>query len=222
MKTRMNKILVSLCMLMGTLGVNAQANLTIKDFAIKPGETKQVYIEMNNSVEIRALQVLLTLPEGVKLTARPTVVANRNGMVAGAEAIAKSLSYKVRDNGSCMIVVNADDAVPFSGTEGAVIALKLKADEEAKECSQQIILQDMELVYADGATSVRPEDGACKVDVCREATSIEQLMASKAGSNVDVYDLNGVLLKHDVPVNKLPVEFKSGVYVIEGIKVYVK
>ena len=126
MKNRMNKVLVSLGLLMWTLGVDAQATLTVRNFSIAPGETKQVYIEMDNMVEIRALQVLLSFPEGVKLAARPSVTAKRGGMITRGDGqsvtTTKSLSYKVRDNGNCMIVVNATDGVPFSGQEGAIIA----------------------------------------------------------------------------------------------------
>jgi hypothetical protein len=226
MENKVNKELVSLCLLIWTLGVNAQATLTVKDFSIAPGETKQVYIEMDNMVEIRALQVLLSLPEGVKLAARPSVVAKRCGMIIRGNgqsvAATKSLSYKVRDNGNCMIVVNATDGVPFSGQEGAIIALTLKADEEARECSGQLILQDMELVYADGATSVCPQDVVCKVDICREVTNIEKLMVAKAGCTVNVHDLNGTLLKRDVSVSQLLEVLNSGIYVIEGVKVCVK
>lgn len=226
MKARKIIISVFLSMLMGTLGMNAQANLSIKDFVIMPGETKQVHIEMNNTVEIRALQVLVVLPEGVRMAARPAIVSKRSGMVLNdsrqfVEAT-KSMRYKLRDNGSCMIVVNADDAVPFSGTEGAIITLTLKADEDAKDFSGEMGLQDMELVYADGVTSVIPEDAVCKVDVCRGATSIENLMRDKPAAEVDVYDLNGALRKPGVSVNKLLEELNSGIYVIEGIKVYVK
>ena len=147
MNTRINMMIVALGMLLGALEVNAQANLMIKDFTIAPGETKQVYVEMNNTVEIRALQALVNLPEGVKLSARPVVVTKRNGTFINESgqsvSASKSLRYKIRDNGSCMIVINADDAIPFSGTEGAIISLTLKADDDCNDFSGQIVLQDV-------------------------------------------------------------------------------
>lgn len=212
------------CVLSATCGLKAQATLSMDNFHIMPGETRTVSINMTNRVEIRALQVLVDLPDHVRLVSRPTVSPLRKGVVtdgAGEKRdAAKSLSYRVRDNGDCMIVVNAGDAVPFSGSEGAVITLTLKADEKAADRSEEICLKDMELVYADGITYVRPDDYVCTVDVCGEVTSLQALTAQLEGS-VDVYTLNGMKVKAAVPVTELGKALPRGVYVIEGVKVFV-
>ena len=49
--------------LIGTSSVYSQANLVVKDFRIKPGETKDVTIDLDNSVSIRAFQVLVVFPK---------------------------------------------------------------------------------------------------------------------------------------------------------------
>ena len=224
MKT-VKKIMLSLSLLGGVLSVNAQAELSMDNFYLMPGETKTVTINMNNTVDIRALQVLVDLPKHVKMVARPIVVADRQGEAKDefgqSVDVKKTLSYKIREDGSCMIVVNANDAVPFSGSVGAVISLTLKADEDASDCSEKIELQDIELVYADGYTYVRPSDYSCNVDIYKNILSIKELQKRELG-DVDVYNLGGQKIKENVPVAELQHEIPSGVYVIEGMKVLIK
>ena len=64
---------------MGIMKTNAQATLRINDFAIEPGESKTISIDMENSVPIRAFQVQVVFPQGVSMGSRPTVVADRQG-----------------------------------------------------------------------------------------------------------------------------------------------
>ncbi len=224
MKSRILSIM-SLMLLFGTLCANAQATLSIEDFSIMPGETKEVSVNLDNSVEVRAFQVLLKLPEGIKLASRPTIDSSRSGefidQFGKKSAAVKSLSYKIRKNGDCMIIVNAEDAVPFSGKEGAVITLTLKADEGAKEASNSIDLVDMEIVYADGVTCHHPADNSVKVDVCNGATDIETVIG-RIDKPVDVYNLNGVAVMNNVSAKELLNSLDRGVYVIDGIKVYKK
>ena len=218
-----NYIMAMLCCLLA-YGAEAQVTLSMENFYLKPGETRTVTLDMTNNVDIRAFQVLIDLPDNVRMVARPVICPKRKGVAVNesgdkVEAV-KSLGYKLKDNGDCMIVVNAADAVPFTGSEGAVITLTLQADERSPERSEEIRLQDMELVYADGITSVRPEDKVCKVDICSEVTSLKALMKEHKG-NVDVYTLNGIKVESSVPLDKVSRLVPRGVYIIEGVKVYV-
>lgn len=219
---RFNVIWMFLLLLAGTSAAKAQATLSIRDFQISQGETKTVNIEMTNTVEVRALQVQLVLPASLKLASRPSVAPAREGTrtdeFGGKVEVAKTLDYNQWDDGSLMIVVNANDAVPFSGTEGAVITLSLTALEDAPIGTSAIELQNMELVFADGRTSVRPEDSSCQVDIREPVTTIEQLSKVVHGS-VDVYTIDGIKIKSNVPIKKLKKALPRGIYVIEGYKI---
>lgn len=223
---KMVKFLTASLLLLGSvLGMKAQAKLSIEKFYIIPGETKIVTIDMENSVDIRALQVLVDLPENVRMVARPSIVAKRQGEFLNEFGVKKSaqktISYKIRDNGDCMIVVNANDAIPFGGSEGAIIELTLKADESATDCREKIELQDMELVYSDGNTYIRPSDYICDVDICRQTTNIK-VLSSRVQGYVDVYTLDGLKIKEGILVQDLENVLPQGVYVIEGLKVLIK
>ena len=162
-------ILFAVLLAIGIMKTNAQATLRINDFAIEPGETKTISIDMENPVPIRAFQVQVVFPQGVSMGSRPTVVADRQGSYEDefGELVecTKTLTYNKLEDGSYMITVNADDAVPFSGTEGAVVTFKVKAAADAPNGKVAITLQDMELVYADGVTNVRPENTTCQVTI---------------------------------------------------------
>ena len=152
-----------------TIFVHAQATLNINDFSIMPGEVKNVTIDMINSVEIRALQVQLLLPEGLSLNGEPSIVPQRQGTAVdefGETIIAtKTISYNKLGEDNYKIMVNADDGIPFSGSEGAVISLTLKASESLDLGNASIALQDIELVYKDGETYIRPNEEVCNVRI---------------------------------------------------------
>ena len=158
-----------LLILAGTLLVDAQETLSIDNFRIARGETKEIAINLNNTSSVRALQVQIILPDGVKMSARPQIVQSRNGSYIDefgevVEAV-KTLSYNQWNDGSYMVTVNADDGIPFAGTEGAVIMLTLQAEETAPLGQSLISLKNMELVYEDGQTFVSPPDVTSLVDI---------------------------------------------------------
>lgn len=217
-------VVLALCLL-GGLSVKGQANLSIEDFYIMSGETKMITIDMTNSVEIRAFQVLVDLPEHIKMVSRPTIITKRQGCFTdefGQKVDSKkTLSYKIHEDGSCMIVVNANDAVPFSGSEGAVITLTLKANKDVfSDVSECVELKNMELVYADGYTCVRPSDISCSVDIYGSAMSVKELQEIKR-DYVDVYNICGQIIRKRIFTTELEKYLPNGIYVIEGMKVLV-
>lgn len=214
-----------LLVLAGTSSANAQAMLSISDFHISRGETKTISIDMTNQMEVRAFQVQVVLPEHLKLAGSPTVSFARQGSYINEQGerveASKTLNYNIRKDGSLMIVVNAYDAVPFAGTEGAVVNIPLVAEKEAFAGIGNIELRDVELVFADGITYVRPKDYSCQVQIVNGTTSISQLeqMFIKP---VDVYNVEGVLIQSNVEIKNLRGKLQAGVYIIEGYKVAIE
>lgn len=212
-------------LLLGATKTQAQANLYMADFKIAKGEVKNITIDMKNHVEIRALQVQVKLPAAITLAARPTIVENRQGCTIdefGDKVNAvKTLNYKLKEDGSCVIVVNANDAIPFAGTEGAVINLPLKVTDEASPGMSSIKLQNMELVYADGYTYIRPQDESCEVEVYNMTTSIEHLTKDKT-KMVDVYGVDGKRIVSGISVADIEKVLPRGVYLIDGYKVVIE
>lgn len=212
-------------LLLDTSRMYAQANLYMEDFKIAKGEVKNITIDMRNHVEIRALQVLVKLPADISLAARPTIVKKRQGSTIdefGDKVNAvKTLNYKLKEDGSCVIVVNANDAVPFAGNEGAIINLPIKATDDALTGMKSIELQDMELVYANGYTYVRPQDESCKVEIYDMNTSIEHLTKNKS-KIVDVYGVDGKRILSGFSIADIERVLPRGIYLIDGYKVAIE
>ena len=134
-------------LLLGVTSVYAQATLKIADFSIKPNETKEISIDMENSVEIRAFQVRVVFPQGITLADVPKLVESRQGGAIdefGEYVTAqKSLSYNMWSDGSCMLIVNSEDGLPFSGNTGAILTMSIRADESVAGTTGEIKLSDM-------------------------------------------------------------------------------
>ena len=164
-----NRILLLLFMLVSAIAVDAQVTLQIPDLDMQYDEIKEVSIEMNNEVAIRALQVRVVLPKGITLVSAPQLVQERVG--SGVDEFGdnvtaqKSLKYNIWADGSYMITVNSDDGLPFADNKGAVIKFSVKADYFVRGTTQKIELKDIELVNVDGDTNYRPSDGSSLISI---------------------------------------------------------
>lgn len=99
--------------------------------------------------------------------------------------------------------------------------IPLVAEKEAFAGIGNIELRDVELVFADGTTYVRPIDYSCQVQIVNGTTSISQLeqMFIKP---VYVYNVEGVLIQSNVEIKNLRGKLQAGVYIIEGYKVAIE
>ena len=221
----MKKIVSLIVLLFGMLSGYSQAELSIKDLKICSGETKRISIDMTNSVRIRAFQAQIVLPRDLKMISAPTISVDRVdtyidefGKRIQAQVI---LDYKVKNDGSVMILAYSTDAIPFKGQEGSIINLTLSAEDIKQTETVDIKIKNIELVLADGCTYVSPNDNVCNVIIDAEMTSIEEFKKVNEGL-VDVYSLNGAIVMKNVEVEKIAKSLKQGVYIINGNKVLIK
>ena len=162
MKT-LKSLLVLITVLLSTIRVYSQAELNIKDITICRGQKKNISIEMINTVDIRAFQVSKE---------RVGVYLDEFGDMVQSSVM---LNYRMKDDGSMIIVVNSTDATPFLGDKGAIVNLAIAVDEMADVRSDAIEIKDVELVCADGCTYVSPADKVCKMDIRDSVTSAKDL-----------------------------------------------
>ena len=152
-----------------TLGVYSQVSFIIDDFKIKPGETKTVNVNMQNYVAVRAFQTRLILPEELELVSRPTIVTDRMGCYTddfgNTINSIKSVNYNKWEDGSYMIVINSDDAIPFSGNSGPVISFNVKAKSNIEPVTVELSLVDTELVFENGSDYMRPGNTNSDVNI---------------------------------------------------------
>lgn len=155
---RINYLFAFLLFIIGVQSAFGQASISIKDFKIMPGETKEIEFELTNTVTVRTFQLHLGLPEGLSVAAQPTLNTDRigkgdDGLGNLVDAV-KTLRYSPVNS---YMTCQSADGIPFSGNEGTIFTLKVKAAEDFSLGYEKIVLDDVELVGADGITMYHPE-----------------------------------------------------------------
>ena len=121
--------------------VNAEDWVTISDFQIAAGETKEVSISLNNDAAYVAFQFDLYLPAGITVEAYS---ANRSRM---PESTALSMSQQA--DGSYRFLAAAMQGEPIAGNSGAIVNLTVKAAEWLVHGERTGFFRQVKLVKAD-------------------------------------------------------------------------
>jgi len=123
----MKKILVTILLMITALSANAfSAKLSVDAFKIMPGESKDIYISMDNAdMPVIGIQVDIALPTGISLTDDPSLVAERIGSYTNkygkTVASAKTISSNTVNGKLRLAILSLSDQAPFSGTSGDII-----------------------------------------------------------------------------------------------------
>lgn len=102
--------------------MSAEDKVTISDFVISAGETKELSITLDNEVTYAAFQFDLYLPEGL------TVSEYSKDQARIPETT--SLSMTKQKDGSYLFIAAAMKTKPISGTSGGIVTIKVTAIED--------------------------------------------------------------------------------------------
>jgi len=185
--------------------VLAETSLRLEPFSIKPGETKEVVIGLENEVEITAVQFDMLLPEGLTIATDADDellidIAGRTTLKRHAlDASATGEGYRF------LLASNRNLAI--DGSAGALISVTLTA---ATDFSGGILtLTNIELVSPDESV-MKP--AAVSVEVTpSDATSMPAVTASSRRDAKTVYSLHGRQMSSVTP---------KGVCIVDGRKVF--
>ncbi len=140
--------------------------VSVADFEIKPGETKEVAINLNNPKdEFTGLQLDLYLPEGISIPKED----GEYKINFGSRTTYKkhSLESALQEDGAIRLLMYSAKNNTFSGESGDVVILTLKADDNLTAGTKTINLKNTVLSRADGSKA-EPEDSKCNVTVKSE------------------------------------------------------
>ena len=157
MRKNLNLIAALFFLTGGALQTFAQeAVLTIEDFKIMPGEKKVIEVCMTNSLPIRGFEMKPVLPEGITMAGSPAAVKDRIGTGTNSfgEVVTSSKKPNYSPVNGKITFASGDDAIPFSGTEGPVMTLTIKAADDLELGYATITLEEVELVNYDETTGV--------------------------------------------------------------------
>ena len=122
----MKRIINILLCWMVFIGLAAQDRFYINDFAINPGETKQVEILLDNAIAYTALQADIFLPEGLS-------IEEEDGEyifdLTDRKARNHTISSTTLSSGAIRILIASQTLKEFNGNSGPLVTFNIIADE---------------------------------------------------------------------------------------------
>lgn len=168
------KILISL-VLFALMGQTVQADeknyLSIAPFYLEPGDVVTVNLNLTNEQAVCAYQTDLVLPEGLSVTYE--VEDGENYMDVYVDPARTSsdarkmhlIDAMLLKDGRVRIVCYSNRNTAFTGNQGAVATLAIKADDELRAGVYELKLQDSELTLKESLISYLPADFVTVVPV---------------------------------------------------------
>ena len=139
---------ILIAVLLAMVGRTLADNLTVEAVTLKPGETKQVAISLNNSEKTyTAFQLNLELPEGV------TIAKNDDKFVAALDEDRKgdhSLRVSQKSEGVYRLMAFSLSNAVFSGTDGPLVYVTLQADVQARPDTKKAAMAELVLTESSG------------------------------------------------------------------------
>lgn len=181
--------------------------LSLATIDIKPGETKEVSLLLNNQNEVKAVQGNVKLPKGLSFATKSNGRLDVSNNNARSEDF--TLSCALQDDGSMTFAHYSPDGFAYDGNEGGIFTFKIKADENAAPGNYEIKLSEM--VLSIEGVAYEEADRTSILNI----TSTSGINALDSAENVGTYyTLDGKKLSGK-PTRK-------GVYIKNGKKYVVK
>ena len=170
---------------------NRDNNLSIEDFEINEGETKQIAVKLNNNMGFIAFQADFYLPEGLQLV---------ESSLSARKSADHVLTSALRDSGAVRMLSYSLGLNEFAESEGDLIYLTVKADKDFIG-NFQIEIDNIRFVDADQnkyhfASAVANVKGVNITGI--ENVEGDEFEVKVVGNSIvapegaEVYDLNGL------------------------------
>jgi hypothetical protein len=152
-------LLLLLVALVTSSKVAAENKLYIEDFTVSTYDAVQVPVVLENSDAVAALQFSVEVPEGFLMESAPS----KSDRFASSQVI----SYQQNTATKYTVVVASFQKQNFTGNDGAVLYLNLRADETSgvllRNGSAELNLSNIVLSNGDGSQSWRPDDSTTTI-----------------------------------------------------------
>ncbi len=198
----MNKSLLFLLMVVAvTFSVAATDRFFIEDFAVLPGEVKQVQIFLENETQYTAFQADLYLPDGITLVPNSVELTER-------KAANHSIATSQQTDGAVRMMSYSMSLSPYSGNSGTLVTFIVKVDQTINTpvviklknilftttAGVEIAFDDMERsVFLRGDVncngSVTIADVTCLIDLLLESAQFPKSADVNDDGNVSISDV---------------------------------
>lgn len=188
--------------------INSNNSLSIEDFSIEEGETKQIAIRLDNVDAFTAFQADIYLPEGLEICQNGVALSDRK---SNDHVIASAL----RNNGSVRMLSYSLSLNEYAESNGDLVYLTIKAA-EGFIGDFQIEIDNITFVKADQtkcyfAPAVSNVKGTEYVGV--EGVEGDEIVVKVVGNSIvapegaEVYDLNGLRVNAE--------NLAKGIYIVK-------
>ena len=134
--------------MMSRAAEGSEDKLSISDFTITPGETKQLQIELTNKASYAGFQFDLVLPEGISMT----------GYSVNQTRVPEEIEVDMEQtDGGYRFIAAGFGTEEISGTSGSIMKITLKAEENLKGRNLTGYLRDVKLSKLDGTGTTNKE-----------------------------------------------------------------
>ena len=175
-------------------------------FVIEAGKTHTMDVEMHNNAQFSAMQLDITMPQGLTID-NVTTTSRTSNMTMGFNEI---------EPGKWRILIHS--ATTTNGNKGTLLNITVKADDyftgnDFINIGNIMAVEPNELVH---------EIGEINVEV-GTTTGVNDINLDNTDNGpVDVYNMNGQLIRHNIQRNEATTGLPSGIYIVGGKKVIVK
>ena len=182
-------------------------SLYIDPFEINAGEEKEILVNLSNpGTEITAVEFDLFLPAGLEVVSDEYGYYVLPGSRTPNKRVPHSVSSDLLSSGAIHVICYHNSQLAFTGEDGDVLAITIKAAEDLEPGNYTIDLKNIELV-----NPADPKNGILISDNNTVVTDIENIEAEEG--TAEIYDLSG---------RKVAEPVKGGIYIINGKKVVVE
>ena len=179
-------------------------SLYIDPFEIEAGEETDILVNLSNAgTEITAVEFDLFLPEGLEVVSDEYGYYLSPGSRTPNKRNQHAVSGALLSSGAIHVICYHNSQLAFTGEDGDVVAITIKAADDLEPGNYTIDLRNIELV-----NPADPTNGILISDSNTVVTDIENIEAEEEGTTV-IYDLSGRR------VNSLV----KGIYIVNGKKV---
>lgn len=158
MKKNILRNLIGAIACLMSLSAMADNQIVIKDFAIKPGETKVVEVIAESDEPIRAFEVVFVLPEGLTIDTERAMLTNRSND--------HTLSARLTSKGYRFLAFSLNGNT-FAGTDGVIIEVPVTASDTFAHSG---IIQANEIVMENNAGEALVEMGQAQSNAYIDVT----------------------------------------------------
>lgn len=186
----------------------ADVKLSSHDIDIANGETATLTIKLNSPIAYKAMQMDMMLPAGLKITSAQL------GDRAGALRL---MTGETEDGSTRLVASTMGDGVITAG-DGVLLTLTLAADSQWSGDGTITI----DNIIAATPLAERHEIEGTTMNATGTPSGIGIIINDDSNTLVDVYNLNGQLVKTNVKRSEAAKGLPAGYYIIGEEKVYVK